>query len=357
MGNSFGKYLKLTTFGESHGRAIGGVLEGFPAGFQVDLAQLQHFVNRRRPTTQSHSTSRSELDQVEILSGMLDGQTLGTPIGFYMLNKDAQSADYESLKDVYRPSHADFTWQQKYGIRDARGGGRSSARETLSRVVAGGLALQYLHSLGIQIVASVISIGGIPSEIPQTPPDLAQVDSDALRCADSVASAKMQQLIHETALNKDSLGGVIHCWVTNLTCGLGEPVFDKLQSRLAAAMLSINAAKGFSYGAGFQSSAMTGSQHNDVPLESKLGFKTENNLAGGILGGISNGETLTFEVAFKPVASIGQSQKMHSVDGQIVERTIVGRHDVTVVPRAVPIVEAMTALTILDFVLLQKINK
>lgn len=355
-GNSFGKIIKLTSFGESHGTAIGGIIEGFPAGFSVDMEALKAYVSRRKPTNDAHSTSRRESDEIEFLSGIMDGKTLGTPIGFMIRNQDAKSSDYFNLKDVYRPSHADFTWQQKYGIRDYRGGGRSSARETLARVVAGGLALQFLKSKEIDIIASVVSLGEIQTQIPNLPPTIEEVDAHPLRCVDKIAASEMQKLVEKTKLEKDSLGGTIHCWISGAPAGLGEPVFDKLQSRLAGAMLSINAVKGFSYGYGFDSSRLRGSRHNDVFVTEDEEIKTIDNKAGGILGGISTGEIIYFTVAFKPIASIGKPQQTVDTNGNPVEIEIQGRHDVTVLPRAVPIIESMAALTIMDFYLMQKIN-
>lgn len=355
-GNSIGSILKLTSFGESHGPSIGGVIEGFPANFPIDLNFIQSFVNRRRASINAFSTSRLELDVVEFLSGIYEGKTLGTPIAFLVRNKESKSADYESLKNVYRPSHADFTWQGKYGFRDHRGGGRSSARETVARVVAGGLALQFLQAIGIEIVASVVSLGDIESQVPISPPLRQTIDAHPVRCVDSIAANEMLKLIDRAKAEKDSLGGNIHCWISGVPVGLGEPVFDKLQARLAAAMMSINTAKGFSYGNGFRASKMRGSSHNDVFISENEVIRTVENKAGGLLGGISTGENIYFTVAFKPIASIGQLQQTVDVEGNTVDIEIEGRHDVTVLPRVVPIVESMAALAILDFWLMQKLN-
>lgn len=356
-GNSFGKILKLTSFGESHGTAIGGIIEGFPAGFKINITELQAYIKRRSPSDDAFSTSRNETDELEILSGVFEGQTLGTPIGFLIKNNDTRSKDYNHLKEIYRPGHADLTWDKKYGIRDYRGGGRSSARETVSRVVAGGLAIQYLNSLKIDIVASVISLGDIESQIPGIAPTRAEVDSNSIRCVDLIAADEMYKSIEKAKKQKDTLGGIIHCWVTGVPIGLGEPVFDKFQARLAAAMMSINAAKGFAYGYGFNAARIRGSMHNDVFVAENKKIKSIENKAGGILGGISTGENIFFTVAFKPIASIGSLQQTVNKKGKNVDIEIKGRHDVTVVPRAVPIVESMAALTVLDFMLLQNINK
>ena len=356
-GSTFGKLLNLTTFGESHGYAVGGVLQGFPAQFSLDLDQLQRFVSRRSPGKGHHASERKEADTIEILSGIFQGKTLGTPIAFMVKNKDSRPGDYDHMKEVYRPSHADFTWQQKFGFRDYRGGGRSSARETVARVIAGGMALQYLEQQGIQLVSSVASLGHVDSLIPSLAPTRAEVDAHALRCVDTIALPSMEKLLEEAKSKGDTLGGIIHTWVEGLPVGLGEPVFDKLQARLAQAMMSINAAKGFSYGKGFDAARMRGSQHNDVLRQEEGKVFSEKNKAGGILGGISTGETLTFDVAFKPIASIQQEQETINQKGELVKLEIGGRHDVTVLPRAVPIVEAMTALTIMDFYLMQKVYK
>jgi chorismate synthase len=308
-GSSFGKLLNLTTFGESHGPAIGGVLQGFPAGFHVDIDQLQHFVARRKPGLGIHASTRKEADEITLLSGLMDGKSLGTPIAFMVANSDAKPKDYTALKDVYRPSHADYTWQQKYGIRDYRGGGRSSARETVARVIAGGLALQFLQAHGVSIVASVISLGEVQSKLPQEVPTSGEVDAHPLRCVDQQACKDMERLLQKTKAEGDTLGGVIHCWIKGLPAGLGEPVFDKMQARLAAAMLSINAAKAFEYGEGFNAARMKGSKHNDRFISEDEQIKTESNRAGGILGGISNGECVHFSTSFKPIASIKKSNK------------------------------------------------
>jgi chorismate synthase len=356
MGNSFGTLLKLHSFGESHGRSLGGILEGFPAGILLDFSQIQFELDRRRTNQGIYSSSRKESDQLQILSGIMDSKTLGTPIGFMVENGDAKSEEYQSLKDIYRPSHADFTWQQKYGFRDFRGGGRSSARETLARVVGGAMAKQFLQLHGISLQAWVSQIGNITANITTSPSQM-EVEQSKLRCPDKKAEGQMFALIEQLAQQKDSVGGVVQCQIEGVPAGLGEPVFDKLQAVLAHAMLSINAVKGFEYGSGFAGSAMKGSEHNDEFVLMNQQIKTTTNWSGGIQGGISNGQAIYFKVAFKPIASIGIQQKAINMQGAEVDLEIGGRHDVCVVPRAVPIVEAMAALVIMDFFLMQKINQ
>jgi chorismate synthase len=353
-GNIFGKILRLTTFGESHGKATGGVIEGFPAGFPVDKDEIKKWLDRRKPSGEIFSTARKENDEIVFLSGIFEGKTLGTPIAFTIENRDAKSSDYEHLKDIYRPSHGDFAWEKKYGIRDYRGGGRSSARETAARVAAGALAMQYLESKGIGITAMVTAIGGIEASLPDTIPDKDEIYGHPLRCTDKGAGEKMTKLIEQAKRDGDSLGGIITAFITGLPAGLGEPVFDKFQARLASAMMSINAAKGFEYGQGFDSALMKGSEHNDVFEYENEEIRPATNNAGGILGGITTGEFVDFRVAFKPVASIARSQKTVDKYGKAVELKTGGRHDVTVLPRAVPVVEAMAALVVMDFLLLQK---
>lgn len=340
-GNTFGQLFSLTTFGESHGAAIGGVLDGCPAGLQLDLAAVQQELDRRRPGSTPLGTAREEGDRVEFLSGMLGDTTLGTPIGFLIRNKDARSADYDALKDVYRPGHADRTWEQKYGLRDHRGGGRSSARETACRVVGGAIARQFLAPLGIRVQAYVSAVGTVNTEREFTSDELDARWHNAVRCPDPAALAAMTKEIEQARAEGDSVGGVISAVLTGLPAGLGEPVFDKLEAELAKAMLSINATKGFQIGSGFAAAGMRGSQHNAGPQ-------------GGILGGISNGEEVRFQVAFKPPATIAKAQPTTDSSGKAVTLEAKGRHDPCVVPRAVPIVEAMACLVLADHVLRQR---
>lgn len=351
-GNSFGRQLRLTTFGESHGPAIGGILEGMPSGVEINVNLIQKALNRRRPGQSALTTPRNEEDVVEILSGIFEGKTTGTSIGFIIRNKDFQSADYSNIKDLYRPSHADYTYDAKYGFRDYRGGGRSSARETACRVVGGAIAAQIIPN--IQIHAFVRSVGAISSHLPYQSLDFAQIDNNSVRCPDPVAAAKMEEYILQMKEEGDSIGGIIECVIQGVPAGLGEPVFDKLHAELGKAMLSINAVKGFEYGSGFEGTRLKGSQHNDEFLSSG---KTKTNHSGGIQGGISNGEDIYFKVAFKPIASIKKTQSTVDTEGKLVDLVVEGRHDPCVLPRAVPIVEAMATLVIADAVLLQKIQK
>ena len=335
--NTIGKILTLTTFGESHGPAMGGVLDGMPAGVKIDLEALQRFVDRRRTGQTTGSSSRDEKDRVEVLSGIWQGETLGTPIGFVVRNTDAHSEDYKELTSVYRPNHADFTWQAKYGIRDPRGGGRASARETVARVVAGGIALQALATLGITIEASISSLG--------------HHSRDAKSC---VSTEELERVIAEG----DTLGGIVSCTVKGVPAGLGEPVFGKLQAQLAAAMMSIPSVHGFEYGDGFEMAAKRGSEVMDVFEKRPDGsIGTVTNHSGGIQGGISNGEEITMRIAFKPVPTLMRPIDTVDPDGNPVTLHPRGRHDVCVVPRALPIVEAMAALVILDAYLLKKTNR
>ncbi|MFK8036873.1 MAG: chorismate synthase [Crocinitomicaceae bacterium] len=355
MGNTFGHILKFTSFGESHGVAIGGVLDGCPAGVYIDLSQVQSQLDRRRPGQSKLVSQRKESDRVKILSGIFEGKTTGMPIGFILDNEDPKSKDYSHLKESYRPSHADFTYQKKYGIRDYRGGGRSSARETATRVAAGAIAQQILSNLGISITSYVTSVGEINIESENI--DLNTIDENLVRCPNVEMAIEMENYISKVKASGDTVGGVIHTIVKNTPIGLGEPVYDKLSAALASAMFSINAVKGFELGSGFKGSKMKGSIHNDPFIVENGTVKTETNFSGGIQGGISNGEDIYFNVAFKPVATILQKQstindKEHAV---IIEGK--GRHDACVVPRAVPIVESMTALVILDYYLLSKSNK
>ena len=348
LGNTFGKVLQLTTFGESHGKSIGGILDGVPAKLEIDFDKVQHQLARRRPGQSAITTDRIEEDQLEVLSGVFQGQTTGTPIGFIIPNKDQRSKDYSKLKDVYRPSHADYTTEAKYGHRDYRGGGRTSARETATRVAAGAIAEHIIPN--VKIVAYVKSVGRIESVIDRTT-TRTEVDANIVRCPDKVAADKMIAFISELKEKGDSVGGVIECQISGIPAGWGEPVFDKLHADLGKAMLSINAVKGFEIGQGFNASRMLGSEHNDAFTE--VG-KTQTNNSGGIQGGISNGEDILFRVAFKPVATINKEQKTVNSSGQPVLLKAKGRHDPCVVPRAVPIVEGMAALVLADHYLRQK---
>jgi chorismate synthase len=355
--NTFGIALRLTSFGESHGKAVGGILDGFPSGIRIDFEFLQTEMQRRRPGQSTLASPRNEADKVEFLSGIYEGTSTGSPIAFMVLNKDVQSSDYDHLKDTFRPSHADYTYQEKYGIRDHRGGGRSSARETLARVVGGALAKMMLRQYDIEITAFVSSIGTLDMTPAATWPTRQAVEQSLVRCPDQEASDKMIGLIEQSREAGDTLGGVVSCYITGVKPGLGEPVFDKLHADLGKAMLSINAVKGFDYGSGFQAARMKGSEHNDQFVMSGKQITTKTNYSGGIQGGISNGETIYFRVAFKPVATL--MNKQQSIDQQGNETTIKGkgRHDVCVVPRAVPIVEAMAALVLADQLLRQRMNQ
>ena len=349
-GNSFGNIFKLTTFGESHGKAIGGIIDGCPSGIKVDLEAIQQELNRRKPGQSEIVTQRKEPDAVEFLSGIFEGTTTGTSIGFIIKNTNQKSKDYSHIKDVYRPSHADFTYEKKYGIRDYRGGGRSSARETACRVVAGALAKQVIPEIKINAFTS--SVGDIFLEKPYQSLNFSDTEINAVRCPDQETAKAMIEKIKTIKKQGDTIGGTVTCVLQNVPIGLGEPVFDKLHAELGKAMLSINAVKGFEYGSGFCGARMKGSEHND--LFNKDGT-TKTNLSGGIQGGISNGMDIYFRVAFKPVATIIQKQNALDNSGNIVEMQGKGRHDPCVVPRAVPIVEAMAALVLADFYLINKI--
>lgn len=351
-GNSFGKIFKITTFGESHGEAIGGVIDGCPAGISIDFEAINSEMQRRKPGQSAIVTQRKEEDEVKFLSGIFEGKTTGIPIGFIIENTNQKSKDYSHIKDVYRPSHADYTYDKKYGIRDYRGGGRSSARETACRVVAGAIAKQLIKE--IKINAFVSSVGDIFIDKPYQALDFKKIESNLVRCPDAKSAQKMEELIRETRKNGDTVGGTITCVIENVPAGLGEPVFDKLHAELGKAMLSINAVKGFEYGSGFCGAKMKGSEHNDL---FNSDGSTKSNLSGGIQGGISNGMDIYFRVAFKPVATIMQKQETIDSKGNKVIAEGKGRHDPCVVPRAVPIVEAMAALVIADFWLLNKISK
>lgn len=357
-GNSFGEIFRITTFGESHGKAIGVVIDGCPAGLEIDLDFIQQELDRRKPGQSAITTQRKESDTFEILSGIFEGRTLGSPIAITIKNEDAKSDDYSHLKDVYRPSHADFTYETKYGIRDYRGGGRASARETAARVIAGAIAKQLLKTIGIEIAAYVSSVGKIQLEKNYQQLDLTKTESNIVRCPDEKTANRMIKLIQETKEKGDTVGGIISCVIKNTPVGLGEPVFDKLHADLAKAMLSINAVHGFEYGSGFAGTKMNGSEHNDV-FEKSTDDKiiTQSNNSGGIQGGISNGMDIYFNVAFKPVATIMQTQSTIDKEGNEIEIKGKGRHDPCVVPRAVPIVEAMAALVLADHLLRNKVSK
>ncbi|VAV83460.1 Chorismate synthase [hydrothermal vent metagenome] len=351
-GNSFGNLFKLTTFGESHGTAIGGIIDGCPAGLELDLNAIQRELNRRKPGQSEIVTQRKEPDTVAFLSGIFEGKTTGTPIGFTIENANQKSKDYSHIKDVYRPSHADFTYDKKYGNRDYRGGGRSSARETACRVVAGAIAKQLLKNIKIHAFTS--SVGKIYIDKPYQDLDFSKIESNAVRCPDEAIAEKMISRIKDIKKQGDTIGGTVTCVLQNVPIGLGEPVFDKLHAELGKAMLSINAVKGFEYGSGFCGVQMKGSEHNDL---FNADGTTKTNLSGGIQGGISNGMDIYFRVAFKPVATIMQKQNTLDNQGNIVEMQGRGRHDPCVVPRAVPIVEAMAALVIADYYLMNKTTK
>lgn len=354
--NTFGNIFRLTSYGESHGAAIGGVIDGCPPGLALDLNFIQAELDRRRPGQSRLTTARNESDRVELLSGVIDSHdsesvkiTTGTPIGFIVRNADHHSSDYDSLRDVFRPSHADFTYQAKYGIRDHRGGGRSSARETIARVVAGAIAKQALTELGINVKAWTAQVGAIACERDWTRLDLNKIDDSPVRCPDLNVARQMEELILRVKGEGDTIGGIVAGVITGCPAGLGEPVFGKLHAQLGAAMLSINAAKGFEYGDGFACITKRGSQQAD---HFNPDFSTATNHSGGIQGGISNGMPITFRVAFKPVATLLQPQETVNLHGEAVTIQPRGRHDPCVLPRAVPIVEAMAAIVILDAYLL-----
>jgi chorismate synthase len=351
-GNSFGKIFKLTTFGESHGAAIGGIIDGCPSGLSLDIEAIQAEMQRRKPGQSAIVTQRKEEDEVKFLSGIFEGKTTGTPIGFIIENTDQKSKDYSHIKNIYRPSHADYTYDKKYGIRDYRGGGRSSARETACRVVAGAIAKQLLQN--IKITAYVSSVGEMELKKHYSEIDFSEIEKNPVRCPDTGMSSKMENYIKSIRKKGDTIGGIVTCVIQNVPIGLGEPVFDKLHAEMGKAMLSINAVKGFEYGSGFAGTKMKGSEHND---EFNKDGSTKTNHSGGIQGGISNGEDIYFKVAFKPVATIMQKQETIDSKGNKAKAEGKGRHDPCVVPRAVPIVEAMAALVLADFWLLNKISR
>jgi chorismate synthase len=357
MGNSFGKLFKITTFGESHGAALGVIVEGCPAGLQIDPDKIRDEMQRRKPGQSKITTQRKEEDEIQILSGIFEGQSTGTPIGIVIPNSDQKSKDYTHISDKFRPSHADYTYFEKYGIRDYRGGGRSSARETAARVAGGAIAKQFLATKGVSIQAFVSQVGDLSLQKNYTELDLSQAEENIVRCPDPATAEKMIELIDAVRLERDTIGGVVTCVIKNTPVGIGEPVFDRLHAELGKAMLSINAVKGFEYGSGFEGVKMRGSQHNDAFVKEGDTVHTITNHSGGIQGGISNGEDIYFRVAFKPVATIMQDQESLNEAGETVIVSGKGRHDPCVVPRAVPIVEAMAALVIADYVLLAKSNK
>ena len=346
--NTFGNLFRLTTFGESHGPAIGGVVDGMPAGVDIDLEFIQSELNRRRPGQSKLTTSRQEADQVELLSGVFEGKSTGCPIGFIVRNNNQHSQDYENLRTLFRPSHADFTYYNKYGIRDHRGGGRSSARITISRVVAGALAKLALRQLGITVQAYTSQVGNIALDPDYRQYDLSLTESNAVRCPDAEKAAAMEQLITEVKGEGDTIGGIITCVIKGCPVGLGEPEFGKLHAELGAAMLSINAVKGFEYGDGFGGVGMRGSEVNDCFIRHDQTITTATNHSGGIQGGISNGEDIYFRVVFKPVATLLRPQETVDLEGNPTTLNVHGRHDPCVLPRAVPIVESMAAIVILD---------
>ncbi len=353
--NTFGQIFRLTTFGESHGAAIGGVVDGMPAGIPIDVDFIQQELNRRRPGQSNITTSRKEADQVELLSGVFEGKSTGCPIGFIVRNQNQHSNDYDNLREVFRPSHADFTYYSKYGIRDHRGGGRSSARITISRCVAGALAKIVLGELGIKVQAYTSQVGDITLERDYRQYDLSTIENNAIRCPDAQKAEEMIRLVESVKADGDTIGGVITGVITGCPAGLGSPEFNKLHADLGAAMLSINAVKGFEYGEGFNGVNMRGSEQNDIFTSgSGKAVSTVTNHSGGIQGGISNGQDIYFRVAFKPVATLLREQQTIDINGKETSLTAKGRHDPCVLPRAVPVVEAMAACVILDHYLLNK---
>lgn len=356
-GNSFGQLFKITTYGESHGKGIGVVIDGCPPGIPINEEIIAKQLDRRRPGQSAIVTQRKESDTPVIMSGVFEGITTGMPILIHIPNEDQRSKDYSHIKDKYRPSHADYTYQEKYGIRDYRGGGRSSARETAARVAAGAIAKHILEDLGVTINAYVSQVGTIKIPFSAYPLDFTLTDSNPVRCPDLNSAAAMEELIKTIKKEGDTIGGIIECVIQGCPAGLGEPVFDRLHADLGKAMLSINAVKGFQYGSGFNSATMRGSEHNDVFITENGKIKTTSNYSGGIQGGISNGMDINFSVAFKPVATLIQSQDSVDMDGNATTVEGKGRHDPCVVPRAVPIVEAMAALTIIDHLLKSKTTK
>lgn len=354
MFNTFGNLFRLTSFGESHGAGIGGVIDGCPAGIELDTAFIQQELNRRKPGQSRITTPRKEDDEVQFLSGVYEGKTSGTPIGFIVWNKNQHSSDYDNMKTVYRPSHADYTYQMKYGIRDPRGGGRSSARETISRCVAGAIAKLVLRQYNIRIEAYTSQVGSIRLEGSYKDYDLSVTESNPVRCPDPAKAEEMEKLIAEVKSQGDTIGGVITCVIQGVPVGLGEPAFGKLHAALGHAMLSINAAKAFEYGQGFEGLCQRGSEQNDAFYNHDGKIETRTNHSGGIQGGISNGQDIYFRVGFKPVATLLTEQHTVNIDGTDTTLKVKGRHDPCVLPRAVPIVEAMTAMTLLDYYLIDR---
>jgi chorismate synthase len=356
MSNFFGTLFKISTFGESHGPAIGVVIDGCPAGVEVEESFIQRELDRRKPGQSKITTQRKEDDTFKILSGVFEGKTTGTPIAIAIENQDQRSKDYSHIENTFRPSHADYTYQAKYGVRDHRGGGRSSARETAARVAAGAIAKTFLKNHGVSISAFVSQVGNIVAP-PYLQMDLSKTEDNIVRCPDAATAEKMISLIDQVRLDRDTIGGIVTCVIQNTPVGLGEPVFDKLHAELGKAMLGINAVKGFEYGSGFEGIKLRGSQHNDEFYKEGDRIRTRTNHSGGIQGGISNGEDIYFNVAFKPVATIMQDQQSVDKEGKEVTVTGKGRHDPCVVPRAVPIVEAMAALVLADFLLRARASK
>ncbi|GAB2619774.1 chorismate synthase [Belliella aquatica] len=357
MGNSFGKLFKISTFGESHGEGLGVIIDGCPAGLEIDEAFIRNEMQRRKPGQSKITTQRKEEDEFRILSGVFEGKSTGTPIGMVIMNTDQKSKDYGHIADKYRPSHADYTYQEKYGIRDYRGGGRSSARETSARVAAGAIAKMLLKHFGISIQAYVSQVGDLKLDKTYQELDLEQTEQNIIRCPDPEMAEKMIDFIDDIRKSRDTVGGVVACVAKGVPAGLGEPVFDRLNAELGKAMLSINAVKGFEYGSGFEGVKMRGSEHNDAFYTEGERVRTRTNHSGGIQGGISNGEDIYFKVAFKPVATIMIDQESVNEAGESVTVSGKGRHDPCVVPRAVPIVEAMGALVLADYLLLSRSNK
>ncbi|MBQ5616455.1 MAG: chorismate synthase [Bacteroidaceae bacterium] len=355
--NSIGQLLRLTTFGESHGTAIGGVLDGFPAGVAIDEEFVRSEMLRRRPGQSAITTQRNEQDEVQFLSGVFEGRSTGTPIAFIIMNSNNRSADYDNMRDVFRPSHADYVYDLKYGIRAHRGGGRSSARETAVRVCAGALAKLALRQMGIEVYAYTSQVGAIALEKDYSLYDLSRTEDNAVRCPDAAKAAEMENVIKEVKRRGDTVGGVVTCVAKGVPAGLGEPLYGKLSSSMAAAMMSINAVKGFEYGNGFDAVTGYGSQQNDLFYNDSGRVATRTNNSGGIQGGISNGNDIYFRVAFKPVATLLMEQPTVTRNGEDTTLLAKGRHDPCVVPRAVPVVEAMTALVLLDHYMLDRARK
>jgi len=357
MRNTFGRAFTITTFGESHGKGLGVIIDGCPAGVEIDEAFIRSEMQRRKPGQSKITTQRKEEDEFQILSGVFEGKSTGTPISIIVLNTDQKSKDYTHIADKFRPSHADYTYHEKYGVRDYRGGGRSSARETAARVAAGAVAKLMLKNFGVSVHAYVSQAGHIRLDTPYTQLDLSRTEDNIVRCPDPEIAEQMIAYIDEIRKDRDTVGGVVSCVATGVPPGLGEPVFDRLHAALGHAMLSINAVKGFEYGSGFEGVQMRGSQHNDAFYKEGDRIRTRTNHSGGIQGGISNGEDIYFRVAFKPVATIMQDQESVNEAGEAAVVSGKGRHDPCVVPRAVPIVEAMCALVLADFLLLNRLSK